>query len=53
MATISVVPAYAGVIPSLRCCLLLPLRGSRVCGGDPVRSVSEFDRTEWFPRMRG
>ena len=50
---ISILPAYAGVIPLNYHILFYSYYSSRVCGGDPETGLMVSDLPEFFPRMRG
>ena len=46
-------PAYAGMIPLSNSALLTRYNLSRVCGDDPTKKNSDFDNSQFVPRMRG
>ena len=46
-------PAYAGVIPSFMYSILIFFNLSRVCGGDPLFSMTPIINIIFVPRMRG
>ena len=51
--SLSICPAYAGMIPSLLAFMLPDKDLSRVCGDDPIKQATGTDAYRFVPRMRG
>ena len=51
--SLSICPAYAGVIPFDRYFVYHKIHLSRVCGGDPVLVLFGVSAYPFVPRMRG